>query len=55
VWNRDASNRARIIVKIRVPDMLEIPISHVLISVKILMTVVMDTLGRSSIISCKLI
>jgi hypothetical protein len=30
VWNRDASNRARILVKIRVPDMLEIPISHVL-------------------------
>jgi hypothetical protein len=30
VWNRDASNRARILVKIHVPDMLEIPISHVL-------------------------
>jgi hypothetical protein len=30
VWNRDASNRARILVKIRVPDMLEIPNSHVL-------------------------
>jgi hypothetical protein len=30
VWNRDASNRARILIKIRVPDMLEIPISHVL-------------------------
>jgi hypothetical protein len=30
VWNRDASNKARILVKIRVPDMLEIPISHVL-------------------------
>jgi hypothetical protein len=30
VWNRDTSNRARIIVKIRVLDILEIPISHVL-------------------------
>jgi hypothetical protein len=30
VWNRDASNRARILVKIRVRDMLEILISHVL-------------------------
>ncbi|KAM0922748.1 hypothetical protein ACQ4PT_005977 [Festuca glaucescens] len=30
VWNRDTSNRARIIVKIRVPDILEIPISHVI-------------------------
>jgi hypothetical protein len=30
VWNRDGSNRARILVKIRVPDILEIPISHVL-------------------------
>jgi hypothetical protein len=30
VWNRDASNRARILARIRVPDMLEIPISHVL-------------------------
>jgi hypothetical protein len=30
VWNRDGSNRARVLVKIRVPDLLEIPISHVL-------------------------
>jgi hypothetical protein len=30
VWNRDTSNRARIIVKIRVPDILEIHIIHVL-------------------------
>jgi hypothetical protein len=30
VWNRDISNRARILVKIRVPDMLNIPISLVL-------------------------
>jgi hypothetical protein len=30
VWNRDGSNRARVLVKIRVPNLLEIPISHVL-------------------------
>jgi hypothetical protein len=30
VWNHDGSNRARILVKIRVPDLLEIPISLVL-------------------------
>ena len=30
VWNRDLSNRARILVKIRVPDLLEIPVSHVI-------------------------
>jgi hypothetical protein len=30
VWNRDGSNRARVLVKNRVPDILEIPISHVL-------------------------
>jgi hypothetical protein len=30
VWNRYGSNRARVLVKIRVPDLLEIPISHVL-------------------------
>jgi hypothetical protein len=30
VWNRDMSNRARILVKIRVPDMLNIPITLVL-------------------------
>jgi hypothetical protein len=30
VWNRDGSNRARVLVKIRVPDILEIPTSHVL-------------------------
>uniref|UniRef100_A0ACD5XZP2 Uncharacterized protein n=1 Tax=Avena sativa TaxID=4498 RepID=A0ACD5XZP2_AVESA len=30
VWNRDFSNRARVLVKVRVPDMLEIPISLVL-------------------------
>ncbi|KAM0850812.1 hypothetical protein ACQ4PT_052850 [Festuca glaucescens] len=31
VWNRDASNKARILVKICVPDILDIPISLVLI------------------------
>jgi hypothetical protein len=30
VWNYDASNRARILAKIRVPDMLNIPIILVL-------------------------
>ncbi|KAM0917784.1 hypothetical protein ACQ4PT_009225 [Festuca glaucescens] len=30
VWNHDGSNRAHILDKIRVPDILEIPISHVL-------------------------
>jgi hypothetical protein len=30
VWNKDGSNRARILIKVRVPDILEIPISHVL-------------------------
>jgi hypothetical protein len=30
VWNRDGSNRARILVKVRVPDLLEVPISLVL-------------------------
>jgi hypothetical protein len=30
VWNIDMSNQARILVKIRVPDMLNIPISLVL-------------------------
>jgi hypothetical protein len=30
IWNKDGSNRARIIVKVRVPHILEIPISHVL-------------------------
>ena len=30
VWNRDMSNRARILVKVRVPDLLEIPVSHVI-------------------------
>ncbi|KAM0928018.1 hypothetical protein ACQ4PT_002218 [Festuca glaucescens] len=30
VWHRDNSNRARIIVKIRVSNILDIPISHVL-------------------------
>jgi hypothetical protein len=30
VWNKYGSNRARIMVKIRVSDLLEIPISHVL-------------------------
>jgi hypothetical protein len=30
VWIKDGSNRARILVKVRVPDILAIPISHVL-------------------------
>lgn len=30
VWNRDMSNHARILIKVRVPDLLEIPISHVI-------------------------
>jgi hypothetical protein len=30
VWNRDGSNRARILVNIRLPDLLEVPISLVL-------------------------
>jgi hypothetical protein len=31
VWHRDNSNKARIIVKIRVTNLLDIPISHVLV------------------------
>ena len=30
VWNRDMSNRARILVKVRVPNLLDIPVSHVI-------------------------
>lgn len=29
-WNMDMTNRARILVKIRVPDLLDIPVSHVI-------------------------
>lgn len=30
VWNKDVSNRARVLVKVRVPSLLDIPASHVM-------------------------